>query len=120
MASRWTLKHFWWLSLSCLCCSRSPDPRLIYVSAEDSGEVIVVDPAKAQVQARISVGKRPRGIKVSRDGKLLFVALSGSPRGGPNVDESKLPPADRGADGIGVVDLMSRQLPQNGSAGGRG
>lgn len=98
------------VSLLIVACSRAPDPRLLYVSAEDSGEVVVVDPTSAQVMARIAVGKRPRGIQVSRDGKRLFVALSGSPRGGPNVDESQLPPADRAADGIGVVDLASKKL----------
>jgi YVTN family beta-propeller protein len=61
---------------------------LVYVSAEDSGEILAVDVDKAEVAARIPVGKRPRGIKVSPDGKLLYVALSGSPRGGPGVDES--------------------------------
>lgn len=98
------------VSLAFAGCSTAPDPKLLYVSAEDSGEVVVVDPTSAQVMARIPVGKRPRGIKVSRDGKRLFVALSGSPRGGPNVDESKLPPADRAADGIGVVDLAAKKL----------
>lgn len=98
------------VSLAVTACSTAPDPKLIYMSAEDSGEVVAVDPTSAQVMARIAVGKRPRGIKLSRDGKRLFVALSGSPRGGPNVDESKLPPADRAADGIGVVDLVSKKL----------
>ena len=41
---------------------------------------------------------------------MLLVALSGSPIAGPGVDESKLPPADRAADGIGVVDLATRKL----------
>ena len=36
--------------------------------------------------------------------------LSGSPIGGPGVDESKLPPPDRTADGIGVVDLATHKL----------
>ena len=40
----------------------------------------------------------------------MLVALSGSPIAGPGVDESKLPPADRAADGIGVVDLATRKL----------
>src|SRR6516165_7688735 len=82
----------------------------LYVSGEESGEIVVVDTDKGEVTARIPVGKRPRGIKLSRDGKLLYVALSGSPRGGPGVDESKLPPADRSADGIGVVDVEKRAL----------
>jgi YVTN family beta-propeller protein len=89
------------------CRSR---PNLFYVSLEDGNEVVSVDPDHAMVIARIPVGKRPRGIKLSPDGKLLYVALSGSPRAAPGVDESKLPPADRGADGIGVVDLKESRL----------
>ena len=98
------------VALGAASCSRGPDPKLLYTSTEAGGEVVVVDPETSMVQARIPVGKRPRGLKVSRDGKLLFVALSGSPRGGPNVDESKLPPGDRSADGIGVVDLKEKKL----------
>jgi len=98
------------LTLSAVSCKKAPDPKLVYLSAEASGEVVVVDPEVAMVTLRIPVGKRPRGLKVSRDGKLLYVALSGSPRGGPNVDESKLPAADRSADGIGVVDLGTGKL----------
>jgi len=98
------------LALCLLGCHKKPDPKLVYVSAEGSGEIIVVDPEFASVLARIPVGKRPRGLKVSRDGRYLYVALSGSPRGGPNIDETKLPPADRSADGIGVVDLVERKL----------
>jgi len=76
-----------------------PPAPLIYVTDEEGGLVVAVEPRRAQVVARIPVGKRPRGAKVSRDGKQLFVALSGSPRGGPGIDESTLPPPDRGADG---------------------
>ncbi|HSZ81079.1 MAG TPA: hypothetical protein VLA14_02300, partial [Polyangia bacterium] len=83
---------------------------LIYVSLEEGGEVVAVDPDTGTVEARVPVGKRPRGIKVSPNGKLLFVALSGSPRAAPGVDESKLPPGDRAADGIGVVDLATHKL----------
>jgi len=83
---------------------------LVYISDEIGGNIVAVDPADARVVATIAVGKRPRGIKLSRDGKLLYVAVTGSPLGGPNVDESKLPPADRDADGIGVVDLATRKL----------
>src|SRR6185369_3509540 len=82
----------------------------LYVSGEESGEIVVVDADRGEVAARVPVGKRPRGIKLSHDGKLLYVALSGSPRAAPGVDESKLPPGDRTADGVGVVDLASRKL----------
>ena len=82
----------------------------VYVSDETGSRVVVVDPATRQVVRSIDVGKRPRGISVSNDGTLIYVALSGSPIAGPGVDESKLPPADRAADGIGVIDLASGTL----------
>ena len=105
-AKRLLLGSLW---LLCLPACHKPVER-VYVSAEQSGEVVVVDPQAARVVARIAVGKRPRGLKLSHDGKYLYVAKSGSPRGGPNQDESKLPPADRAADGIGVVQLASAKL----------
>jgi YVTN family beta-propeller protein len=71
----------------------------VYISDETGGAIIVIDPATRQMLGRIPVGKRPRGLRLSHDGKQLFVALSGSPIAGPGVDESKLPPADRSADG---------------------
>lgn len=82
----------------------------LYVSDESGGNVVVVDPTAGKVLATIAVGRRPRGIAVSADGSRLYVALSGSPNAGPNVDESKLPPPDRRFDGIGVVDLKSQKL----------
>jgi YVTN family beta-propeller protein len=87
----------------------SPGTRL-YVSDETEGNVVVVDPDTGQVIERIAVGKRPRGLRLSRDGSQLLVALSGSPIAGPGVDESKLPPPDRAADGIGVIDLATHKL----------
>src|SRR5262245_7336567 len=82
----------------------------VFVSNEDTGEVAIIDAATDEVVAKLPVGKRPRGLRVSRDGKTLFVALSGSPKGGPGVDESKLPPPDRTADGVGIVDLGAMKL----------
>jgi YVTN family beta-propeller protein len=82
----------------------------LYVSDETGGNVVIVDPQQQRVVARIAVGKRPRGLQVSPDHMRVYVALSGSPIGGPNVDESKLPPPDRRLDGIGVVDLASQKL----------
>src|SRR5258705_10133822 len=64
-----------------------PSGPLLYVSDETGGNVVVIDPAAGQVVDRIAVGKRPRGIRLSRDGKELLVALSGSAIGGPGVDE---------------------------------
>ncbi len=82
----------------------------IYVTNETSGDLSVIDAATNAVVATITLGKRPRGIVASPDRTLLYVALSGSPVAGPGVDESKLPPPDRSADGIGVVDVRERKL----------
>lgn len=83
---------------------------MVYVTNEMSGDLTVIDGAKQTVVATIPLGKRPRGIRASPDGKLLYVALSGSPIAGPGVDESTLPPADKSADGIGVVDVATHKV----------
>ncbi len=70
----------------------------------------MIDPARTAVVARIPVGKRPRGLKLSLDGTRLYVALSGSPISGPGIDEAHLPPPDHAADGIAVVDVAKRAL----------
>lgn len=82
----------------------------LFVSNEVSGDLSIIDTRSASVAATIPLGKRPRGLQLAPDGRTLYVALSGSPMGGPNVDESKLPPADKAADGIGVVDVAARRL----------
>lgn len=79
----------------------------VYVTNEKSGTLSVIEGPANQVVATVTLGKRPRGLKISPDGKQLFVALSGSPAAGPGVDESKLPPADKSADGIGVFDAVT-------------
>ena len=94
-------------TLGVVGCDRSAR---LYVSDETGGQVIVIDPDAGAVLGRIPVGKRPRGIRLSRDGRQLLVALSGSPIAGPGVDESTLPPPDRGADGIGIVDIATGTL----------
>ena len=76
----------------------------VFVTNETSGDLTVIDAATQAVIATSALGKRPRGIQVSPDGKSLYVALSGSPPAPPGTDESKLPPPDRSADGIGEVD----------------
>src|SRR5689334_13829872 len=83
-----------------------PGTYRIYVTNENSGDLSVIDSATNEVIATVPLGKRPRGIHASPDGKAVYVALSGSPIGGPNVDESKLPPPDKKADGIGVFGVV--------------
>jgi len=82
----------------------------LFVTNENSGDISVVDVATQKVVATIPVGKRPRGIRLSRDGSQLFVALSGSPIAPPGVDESTLPPPDKKADGIGIVSVKDLKL----------
>ena len=94
-----------------------PSAVRLYVSDETGGNVIVVDPEEGTVVERIAAGKRPRGIRLSRDGKQLLIALSGSPIAGPGVDESKLPPPDRSADGIGVLDLATHKMVRTHDSG---
>ncbi len=65
------------------CRRREPDPVRVFVSNEDSGDVSVVDATRDVVVATIPVGRRPRGLRVSPDGRLLYVAVSGAPKGGP-------------------------------------
>lgn len=89
----------------------APDPGYrIYVTNEGSGDVTVIDAKSQAVLATWPLGKRPRGITASSDGRFLYVALSGSPVAGPGVDEHALPPADKGADGIGVVNIRDGKL----------
>ena len=80
------------------------------VSNENGGDISVIDVATQKVVTTIPVGKRPRGVRLSRDGSRVFVALSGSPIAPPGVDESTLPPADKKADGIGIVSVKDLKL----------
>jgi YVTN family beta-propeller protein len=96
----------------------------IVVSNERSNDVTVINGADYSVLATIPVGKRPRGIHASPDGKLVYVALSGTPisappqldahgnpifkRGGDDDDNDA--ESDKSADGIGVVDLAAHKL----------
>jgi YVTN family beta-propeller protein len=82
----------------------------VFVTNERGGTLTVIDGPSRKVVNTVQLGKRPRGLKLSPDGKLLYVALSGSPIAGPGVDEKTLPPADKGADGIGIVDTATLKL----------
>jgi YVTN family beta-propeller protein len=82
----------------------------VYVSDENGGRVVVIDTANDEVIASIPVGKRPRGIRVSPDGTHVLVALSGSPKSPPGTDPATLPPVDRAADGIGIIDVSTMKL----------
>jgi YVTN family beta-propeller protein len=105
---------------------------LVCVSNEKSGDITLIDAANQQVLATIPVGKRPRGIVASPDGKTVYVALSGTPISGPpqldaqgnpilhkggDDDDDDDKKADKSADGIAVVDLLARKMVRKLSAG---
>ena len=71
---------------------------LVYVSNEHSNSVTVIDAGSDKVVASIPVGKRPRGIGLSPDGRTIYVAL-----GNDNV--------------IAVVDAASRTVKARFAAG---
>jgi YVTN family beta-propeller protein len=100
-------------SLLWACSPRESDadggPR-VYVTNEISGDLAVIDPSAREVVARVPLGQRPRGLALSPDGDLLYIALSGSPIAGPGVDESTLPPADKSKDGISVFDVATGRV----------
>lgn len=99
------------LLLAVLLVGCRRDRTLVLVSNEDSGDVTVIDAERDEVVRTIPVGKRPRGMRVSPDGRLLYVALSGSTKGGPpGTREEAKPARDDAADGIGVVDLVKGKL----------
>jgi YVTN family beta-propeller protein len=97
----------------------------VFVSNEKSGDVTVINGGGNQVLATIPVGKRPRGIHASPDGRTVYVALSGTPiaappqldaRGNPifqrgkDDDDDDAVKSDKSADAIGVVDVAQKRL----------
>src|SRR6202163_365903 len=104
----------------------------VYVSNEKSGDVTIINGGDNQVLGTIPVGKRPRGIHASPDGKRVYVALSGTPsaappqldaKGNPMFQKSKdddadeAAKADKSADAIGVLDVANKKLTGKISAG---
>jgi PQQ-dependent catabolism-associated beta-propeller protein len=83
-----------------------------YVTNEDGESVSVLDTDKAEVIATVNVGKRPRGMKVSHNGKELYVAVSGLPKCPPSVPDEECAKLKRdvSADGIAVIDTATLKL----------
>src|SRR5438874_5065808 len=104
----WAIAYFVVSAVTCLAQAEAQN-YLVFVSNERSGDVTVIDGSTDAVIATVPVGKRPRGIHATPDGKRLFVTLSGSPRMAPGVDENRAP-ADKTADGLGVIDVAARKL----------
>jgi YVTN family beta-propeller protein len=104
----------------------------IFVSNEKSGDVTVINGADFSVVATVPVGKRPRGIHASPNGRTIYVALSGTPiESPPQIDAHGNPifehkksgdddddaNADKAADGIAVLDVATRKLSTKLKAG---
>src|SRR5215471_17876399 len=101
---------FWAFWIVLVAATRAQSPSyLVFVSNERSGDVTVIDGATDSVVGTFPVGKRPRGIHATPDAQRVFVTLSGSPRMAPGLDENRAP-ADKRADGLGVIDPLARKL----------
>jgi PQQ-dependent catabolism-associated beta-propeller protein len=83
-----------------------------YVSNEDGHTVTVIDTDKNEVITTVPVGKRPRGIQLSHDGKQFFVALSGLPKCPPSVPDEECEKLGRDlkADGVAAVDTKTLKV----------
>ena len=107
------MRCFFAICFSCVVVAgvlRAESPGyLVFVSNERSGDVTVIDGATDSVVGTFPVGKRPRGIHATPDGRRVFVTLSGSPRMAPGLDENRAP-ADKRADALGVIDPSARKL----------
>jgi YVTN family beta-propeller protein len=106
----------------------APQLYQVFVTNEKSGDVTIIDGGDFKVVGTIQVGKRPRGIHVSSDGKTVYVATSGTPIEGPppldaagnpilkknaksdDDDDDDKAKADKSADGISIVDVASRKV----------
>src|ERR1043166_188443 len=104
------------LHVACVLCvllvgvlRAEPPGYLVFVSNERSGDVTVIDGNGDEVVVTFPVGKRPRGFHARADARQLFVPLSGSPRMAPGLDENRAP-ADKRADGLGVIDPVEHRL----------
>ena len=101
------------LGLACLfALPPCADAGRAYVSNEDGQTVTVIDTDKAEAIATVTVGKRPRGLSLNRDGSRLYVAVSGLPKCPPTIPDEECAKFERdlGADGIAVIDTASLKL----------
>ena len=115
------------------CVSGAGTSYQIFVSNEKSDNVTVINGADFTVTATLPVGKRPRGVQTSPDGKTVYVALSGTPVKAPPQLDAKGNPifasgkkdddddddvaADKAADGIGVIDVAGLKFTTKLNAG---
>ncbi len=102
----------WFAVTLCIVGGAAAQAERAYVSNEDGQSVTVLDTAKDEPVATIPVGKRPRGMKLNRDGSRLFVAVSGLPKCPPTVPDEECAKLERDlkADGVAIVDTAALKL----------
>jgi YVTN family beta-propeller protein len=104
----------WSLGLACVVGALTPAAYAgrVYVSNEDGHTVSVLDTERSALIATIEVGKRPRGMKLNRDGSRLFVALSGLPKCPPTTPDEECAKLERDlkADGVAIVDTAASKV----------
>jgi YVTN family beta-propeller protein len=98
------------LSFTCVEAAPVRAPYYAYVTNEIAGDLSIIDGRSLKVVATVPLGRRPRGIVASPDGRELYIALSGSPIEGPPGQRRAQPPPDKSADGIGVFDIATRTV----------
>jgi YVTN family beta-propeller protein len=108
-----------WLLAAAVCVPLCALGAHAYVSNEDSDSVSVVDTGRGATVATLAVGKRPRGLKLSPDGRRLYVAVSGVPKCPPKVPDEECAKRPRypDADGLAVVDTATARIVGNLKAG---
>lgn len=112
------------LTLSVPLNAQNSSDYQVFVTNEKSGDLTVINGTDFKVVSTFHVGKRPRGIHASPDGKTVYVALSGTPiepppkldaNGNPifekgHDDDDDNVKADKSADGIGIIDVAQKKL----------
>jgi YVTN family beta-propeller protein len=96
-------------ALAALALAQPARAERVYVSNEDDGTVAVIDADRGAAIATIAAGKRPRGLALSPDGRLLYVAVSGVPKCPPPLTDEECAklPRDPAADAIAVIDTAT-------------
>lgn len=80
-----------WILAFAIACAAPVQAETVYVSDEGADAIHVIEAPRWTEAARIAVGKRPRGMQLSHDGKQLYVAVGNDDR-------------------IDVLDLASRKV----------
>jgi YVTN family beta-propeller protein len=71
-------------------CSKRSGAPIVFITNERDGTISVIDSGTDEVIESIFVGARPRGIRVSPDGKRIYVALSTPMNRKYNHEENKI------------------------------